>query len=397
MSDQNPVFIPGPTNIPERLRRAMSMPTLDHRSPAFAATLASVLADLRRVFQTSDAHIITFPATGTGGWEAALANTLSPGDTVLAARAGMFSAKWIAMAEALGLTVEVLETPWGEAMDPARVEAALSADREGRVKAVLVTHNETSTGVTADIAAIRAAMNAAGHDALLFVDGVSSIASIDFRMDEWGVDVALTGSQKGFMLHAGLSIVAVSEKAWAAMPRAGLPRFFFDFAGMEAATAAGNYPYTPNAPLIFGLRESLTMLLEEEGLPAVFARHRRLAEGVRAAVAAWGLPLQAARPAHFSDTVSAIRVPEGFDADALVAHARDTHGVTFGGGLGQLAGQVFRIGHLGSLTPPMALSGLATIEMAMADLGYPITLGSGVAAAQAHYRATTPNTLKEAA
>jgi alanine-glyoxylate transaminase/serine-glyoxylate transaminase/serine-pyruvate transaminase len=388
MHSQNPVFIPGPTNIPERLRHAMNVPTADHRAPEFGAMLKPLLADLKRVFKTATGEVVTFPASGTGGWEAAIANTLSPGDRVLAARYGLFSDRWIDLCRRHGLDVTVLETPWGEGAPADRIGAALEADGDGRIKAVLVTHSETATGVVSDVAAVRAAMDAAGHGALLMVDGVSSIASMDFRMDEWGVDVALTGSQKGLMLAAGLAIVALSPKALAAMEGAALPRTYFDFRDMLAANPKGGYPYTPALPLMCGLRESLRMLLDEEGLDAVFARHHRIAEGVRRAVAAWGLKLCAARPELRSDTVSAIMVPEGFDAAALTDHAYRRYGMSFGVGLGEVAGKAFRIGHLGSMTDAMALSGLATIEMAMADLGYPVTLGSGVAAAQDHYRST---------
>jgi len=388
MHGDNPVFIPGPTNIPDRLLRAMAAPTVDHRSPAFAALLTSLTTDARRIFKSRDARITFFPASGTGGWEAAVANTLSPGDTVLAARHGVFSTKWIKLCEGLGLTVESIDRPWGEGAPADLFGAALARDSDHRIKAVLVTHNETATGVRSDVAAVRRALDAANHPALLMVDGVSSIASMDFRMDEWGVDVAVTGSQKGFMLHTGMAVVAFSEKAAALVDGERLGRGFFDLRDMWAATANGGYPYTPPYGLMLGLRESLTMLLEEEGLEAVFARHRRIADGVRAAVAAWGMTPCAARPELASDTVTAVLTPEGFDSDALTAHAYTAYGMSFGVGLGQLAGKAFRIGHLGAMTDAVALSGLATLEMAMKDLGYPIALGAGVAAAQEVYRAT---------
>jgi alanine-glyoxylate transaminase/serine-glyoxylate transaminase/serine-pyruvate transaminase len=397
MQGQNPIFIPGPTNIPDRLRHAMNVQTLDHRAPDFVSVLKPLLADLKRVFKTEKGSVVTFPASGTGGWEATIANTLSPGDAVLVARYGMFSHRWIDMCERFGLDVRVIETPWGEGAPAARFEEALTADANHDIKAVLVTHNETATGVKSDIAAVRRAMDAAKHPAMLFVDGVSSIASMDFRMDEWGVDCAVTGSQKGFMLNTGMAIVGVSPKALAAMETAKLPRTFFDFRDMLTANGNGSYPYTPPLQLMLGLRESLNMLLIDEGLDAVFARHRRMAEGVRRAVHAWGFKLCAARPDLYSDTVSAICVPTGFDSNALTEHAYAAYQMSFGVGLGQMNGKAFRIGHLGSLTDSMALSGLATIEMAMADLGYPITLGSGVAAAQDYYRQSTKNTLKEAA
>ena len=387
MSDQNPVFIPGPTNIPDRLRRAMQVQTMDHRSPAFAGALAPVRTGCKRVFGTDTAEIVVFPASGTGGWEAAITNTLSPGDRVLVARYGMFSHRWIDMCQRHGLDVQVIDCPWGSGAPADRFEEALRADTGHAIKAVLVTHNETATGVKSDIAAVRAAMDGAGHPAIMMVDCVSSLASMPFEMDAWGVDIAVAGSQKGFMLATGMAIVAVSPKALAMMEAAKLPRTFFDFRDMLAAYANGGFPYTPPLQLIFGMDEALKMLFEE-GLERVYARHTRLAEGVRAAVAAWGLKLVAQSPDLYSDTVSAIYVPEGFDSNTLVNHTFATYGMSFGTGLGEMNGRAFRIGHLGSLTDAMVLSGLATIEMAMADLDYPITLGSGVAAAQAHYRAT---------
>lgn len=396
MLAHNPVFIPGPTNIPEALRAAMNAPTLDHRAPAFAEMLGPLRADLKRVFKTETGEAILFPASGTGGWEAAITNTLSPGDTVLIGRYGLFSRRWIDLCRRHGLTVEAIERPWGEGAPAELFAERLAGDAGHRIKAVLVTHNETATGVVSDIAAVRRALDAAGHPALLMVDGVSSIASMDFRMDEWGVDVAVTASQKGFMLMTGMAILGVSEKAIAAMETARCPRCFFDFRDMRASYAQGGYPYTPPMQLMQGLRASLDLLFEE-GLDRVFARHRRIAQGVRAAVAAWGLDLVAARPALYSDTVSAIRVPAGFDAAALVDHAFRAYGVSYGAGLGELAGKAFRIGHLGAMSDVMALSGLATIEMAMKDMGLPIELGAGVAAAQDHYRATVGAPMKEVA
>ena len=396
MSDQNPVFIPGPTNIPDRLRRAMQVQTQDHRSPAFAAVLAPVLDGCKAVFGTKNAEIVTFPASGTGGWEAAITNTLSPGDAVLVARNGMFSHRWIDMCQRHGLEVQIIDCPWGSGAPADRFAEALSADTDHAIKAVLVTHNETVTGVRSDIAAIRGAMDGADHPALLMVDCVSSLASMPFEMDDWGVDIAVAGSQKGFMLTTGMAILAVSPKALSAMDTATLPRTFFDFRDMLGATAKGVYPYTPPLQLIHGMSESLTMLFEE-GLDTVYARHTRLAEGVRRAVHGWGLDLVARSPDLYSDTVSAIFVPEGFDSNALVDHAFSRYGMSFGVGLGELGGRAFRIGHLGSLTDAMMLSGLATIEMAMADLNYPIKLGSGVIAAQEYYRATTTPALTKAA
>jgi len=386
MHDLNPVFIPGPTNMPDRLRHAMDLQTRDHRAPDFVDLIKPVLADTRKVFKSATASIFLFPASGTGGWEAAIVNTLSPGDTVLVGRYGMFSHKWIDLCQRLGLEVEVIENSWGLGAPSEAFANRLAADNKHRIKAVLATHNETATGVVSDIAAVRQAIDTSSHPALLFVDCVSSLASMDFRMDEWGVDIAVSGSQKGFMLATGMAILAVSEKAMSATKNAQLPRCYFDFAQMSVAADTGSYPYTPPLQLIHGLRESLTML-QEEGLENVFKRHRHIAEGVRRAIAAWGLKLCAQHEALYSDTVSAIYVPGGFVSDELVKHAFDRYGVSYGIGLGEMAGKAFRIGHLGMMTETMALSGIATIEMAMKDLNYPIELGSGVIAAQQFYQA----------
>ena len=385
MSFQNPVFIPGPTNMPEAIRQACYMPTIDHRSPVFGEILRPCLAGVRKVLKSESAHIFIFPSTGTGGWETALSNTLSAGDGILAARNGMFSHRWIDMCQRHGLDVQVVETPWGEGLPAAKYEEILKADTAHKIKAVLATHNETATGVKSDIAAVRKALDAAGHPALLFVDGVSSIGSMDFQFDAWGVDVAVTGSQKGFMLPAGLGIVGFSEKAMKAVETATLPRTFFDVRDMAKGYAANAFPYTPPVGLMNGLKLSLEMI-EAEGLENVFARHRRIAEGVRLAVKAWGLELCAASPDVYSDSVSAIKTPEGFNATDIVTVAAEKYGMAFGVGLGEVAGKVFRIGHLGMLTDAMMLSGLATAEMVMVDLGLDVKLGSGVAAAQEFYR-----------
>ena len=396
MTSQNPIFIPGPTNIPEEMRKAVDMPTIDHRSPVFGRMLHPALEGVKKILKSTQAQVFLFPSTGTGGWETAITNTLSPGDKVLAARNGMFSHRWIDMCQRHGLDVTFVETPWGEGIPADRFEEILAADKGHEIRAVLATHNETATGVKSDIAAVRRALDAAGHPAMLFVDGVSSIGSMDFRMDEWGVDIAVTGSQKGFMLPPGLAILGFSPKAMAAVESARLPRTFFDIRDMGEGYARNGYPYTPPVGLINGLNLSCERLLAE-GLENVFARHRRIAGGVRAAVDAWGLKLCAARPELYSDSVSAIRVPEGFDANLIVAHALESYDMAFGTGLGQVAGKVFRIGHLGSLTDAMALAGLATAEMVMVDLGLPVKLGSGVAAAQDHYRRTTAAAQKKAA
>lgn len=396
MSFQNPVFIPGPTNIPESLRKACDMPTIDHRSPLFGQILHPARAGVRDILKSDSAEVFIFPSTGTGGWETALTNTLSAGDKVLAARNGMFSHRWIDMCQRHGLNVEIVETPWGDGLPAERYEEILAADKSHEIKVVLATHNETATGVKSDIAAVRKALTAAQHPALLFVDGVSSIASMDFRFDEWGVDVAVTGSQKGFMLPAGLAIVGFSRKAMEATKTGTLPRTFFDVRDMTKGYANNAYPYTPAVGLMNGLNQACSMLLSE-GLENVFARHHRIAEGVRAAVGAWGLELCASSPAVYSDTVSAIRTPNGFNATDIVTHAAEKYGVAFGVGLGEVAGKVFRIGHLGSLTDVMALSGIATAEMCMVDLGLNIDLGSGVAAAQEYYRGHPGSVQKNAA
>ncbi len=387
MSFQNPVFIPGPTNMPESVRKACDMPTLDHRSPAFARLFKPAVAGVKRVLKMDAGEVVILPSTGTGGWEAAITNTLSPGDTVLAARFGMFSHRWIDLCQRHRLNVEIIETPWGQGAPLAAIEKALKADKGGHIKAVLATHNETATGVRSDIGGIRRAMDAAGHGAMLFVDGVSSIASMPFDFAAWGVDIAVAGSQKGFMLPAGLAILGISPKALAAMETAQLPRTFFDFRDMLASYARGGYPYTPAVGLIAGLAHSIE-LLEDEGLENVYARHHRLAEGVRRAVAGWGMAPFAASPELYSDTVTAVKVPEGCNGTDLVQLAASKYGMAFGVGLGEVAGKVFRIGHLGMLTDAMVLSGLAVAEMCMADLGWKVELGSGVAAAQEYYRGT---------
>lgn len=390
MSTQNPVFIPGPTNMPDELRRTIDYATIDHRSDVFVEMFKPVLAGVKRILKSNDAEALIFPSTGTGAWEAAITNTLSPGDKILVGRWGMFSHRWIDMCQRHGLDVQVIDTEWGNGVPLDAYSAALQADINHEIKAVLVTHNETATGVRSSISAVRNIMNSAKHPALLFVDGVSSIASMDFRMKEWGVDIAITGSQKGFMLPAGLAILGISQKAIAAMETAKLPRTFFDFRDMLASNEKGGFPYTPPLQLIRGLGRAIEML-EAEGLDNVFARHHRLASGVRCAVDAWGLKLCAKSPDLYSDTVSAIVVPDGFDGTKLVTHAANKYGVAFGVGLGEVAGKVFRIGHLGSLTDVMVLAGLSTIEMAMLDHGYPIKNGEGVAAAQEYFRNSWSN------
>jgi len=387
MSGRNALFIPGPTNMPDAIRLAMDMPLEDQRAPDFPVFTLGLFQDLKKIFKTRAGQVFLFPSSGTGGWEAAITNTLSPGDHVLAARIGQFSHLWIDLCQRHGLNTEVIDVEWGEGTPVERYAERLAADHAHEIKAVLVCHNETATGVTSDVAAVRKALDAVGHPALLYVDGVSSVACIDFRMDEWGVDLAVSGSQKGFMLPTGLAIVAASPKALAAAKTAKCPRCFFDFADMIRTNKDGYFPYTPATTLLRGLRASIDMLLAE-GLDTVFARHHRLAEGVRQAVAAWGLTLCAKQPRWYSDTVSAIRVPEGCDANEVVKQAYQRYNLSLGVGLSKVAGKVFRIGHLGSLNELMVLTALAGSEMAMRDAGIPVPLGSGVAAAQAHFLTT---------
>jgi alanine-glyoxylate transaminase / serine-glyoxylate transaminase / serine-pyruvate transaminase len=377
------LFIPGPTNLPEAVRRSLDVPMEDMRAPDFPSFTLPLFQDLKKIFKTEAGQVFVFPGSGTGGWEAALSNTLSPGDRVLAARIGQFSHLWIDMCKRLGLEVEEVDVEWGEGVPVERFAEILAADKGRKIKAVLVTQNETATGVTSDVPGVRRALDAAGHPAMLFVDGVSSIASIDFRMDEWGVDVAVSGSQKGFMLPTGLAIVAASPKALEAGKTAKLYRCYFDFADMARANKDGYFPYTPATTLLRGLRASVDLLLEE-GLDNVFARHHRLAEAVRRGVAAWGLKLCAKQPKWHSDTVSAIVVPPQIDSTKLAHHAYHRYGLSLGIGLSKVAGRVFRIGHLGALNELMVLSALAGAEMALKDFGADIQLGSGVGAAQGY-------------
>jgi alanine-glyoxylate transaminase / serine-glyoxylate transaminase / serine-pyruvate transaminase len=387
MAGRHFLFVPGPTNVPERVTRAMMVAMEDHRSSKFPELTLPLFQDLKKVFKSTDGQVFIFPSSGTGAWEASLCNTLSPGDKVLASRFGQFSHLWIDLAQRIGLDVQVLEEEWGTGVKPDKVESILRADKTHRIKAVLAVQNETATGVTSDIAAVRKAMDAAGHQAMLYVDGVSSIASIDFRMDDWRVDLAVAGSQKGLMLPAGLGIVCASPRALAAYNGAGLKRVYFDFGDMMKANATGYFPYTPSLPMLYGLRESLRILFEEK-LERVFERHNVLASGVRAAVKAWGLQLCAKEPKWHSDTVTAIVVPPGFNGADVIDAAFRRYNLALGAGLSQVAGKVFRIGHLGDLNDLMVLAALSGTEMAMRDVGIDIKLGSGVAAAQDYFRST---------
>jgi alanine-glyoxylate transaminase/serine-glyoxylate transaminase/serine-pyruvate transaminase len=381
------LFIPGPTHVPERVRRAMDIPMEDQRAPDLPDFTLPLFQDLKRVFQTQDGQVFLFPSSGTGGWEAAITNTLSPGDKVLAARFGQFSHLWVNLCQRHGLEVEIVDCEWGEGVPVERYADILAADQGHKIKAVLACQNETATGVTSDIAGVRRALDETRHPALLFVDGVSSIASIDFQMDAWGVDIAVAGSQKGFMLPAGLAILCVSQKALSKAKDAKLHRCYFDFADMIRTNKDGFFPYTPPLSLMRGLRAAVDMLLEE-GLENVFARHHRLGEAVRRAVAAWNMKLCAKEKRWHSDTVSAIQLPDGFDSNALIHHAYRRYGLSLGMGLAKLNGKVFRIGHLGDLNELMVLSALGTTELALRDQGVPIKAGSGVGAAIEHFHQT---------
>jgi alanine-glyoxylate transaminase/serine-glyoxylate transaminase/serine-pyruvate transaminase len=384
MPGRNFLFVPGPTNTPDRILRAMHVPMEDHRSSSFPDLTAQILRDLKTVFKTASATPFVFPGTGTGGWESALVNTLSPGDKVLSFRYGQFSHLWIDMMQRFGLDVTVVDVEWGEGAPADQIQDLLSKDTARAYKAVCVVHNETATGVTSDIGLVRKAMDAAKHPALLFVDSVSGLASIDFRMDDWKVDIAVTGSQKGFMLPAGAGIVCVSPRALEQGKTAKLPRCYWSFEDMVKANATGYFPYTPSIPMLYGLREALVMLLEE-GLENVFARHHRLAEGCRRAVAAWGLTLCAKAPKWYSDTVSAIMVPPGFNGADVIDVAFRRYNFALGAGLNKVAGKLYRIGHLGDLNEITLLAGIAGAEMAMRDVGIKVELGKGVAAAQQYW------------
>ena len=385
MRGRNFLFVPGPTNIPDRILRAMHVAMEDHRSPSFPLLTKPLFSDLKKIFRTESCHCLIFTGSGTGGWEAALTNTLSPDDKVLSARHGQFSHLWTEMARRLGLDVQVLDAEWGEAAPVDRIADALAADTAHQIRAVMMVHNETSTGVRSDVGAVRKALDAVKHPALMFVDGVSSIAGIDFRMDEWKVDCAVAGSQKAFMLPPGAGIVCVSPKALAAGDQAKLPRVFFSFKDQVDQNALGYFPYTPSVPMLYGLRESVAMLLEE-GLDNVFARHHRLAEGVRAAVRAWGLELCARAPKSYSDTVSAIMMPPHVKGQDVIDIAYRRYNLSLGTGLSKVAGKLFRIGHMGDLNELMLLGALAGAEMAMRDAGVAVVAGSGVGAAEEYWR-----------
>jgi alanine-glyoxylate transaminase/serine-glyoxylate transaminase/serine-pyruvate transaminase len=373
--------IPGPTNVPDRVLRAIDRPTMDHRGPEFGPMGLEILSGLQYVFQTRQ-PVVIYPASGTGAWEAALVNTLSPGDKVLMVETGHFASLWQKMAGKFGLQVELLATDWRRGADAAAIEAKLREDKTHAIRAVCVVHNETSTGATSRIALVRKAIDAAGHPALFLVDTISSLASIDYRHDEWGVDVTVAGSQKGLMLPPGLSFNAVSEKARKAAQSSKLPRSYWGWEEIIAANKGGYFPYTPATNLLYGLREALVML-REEGLANVFARHARHAEATRRAVRAWGLEILCANAEEYSNTLTAVMMPAGHDADALRKTILEAYDMSLGTGLGRLAGKVFRIGHLGDFNDLTLIGTLAGVEMGLALAGVPHKAG-GVAAALNH-------------
>ena len=371
--------IPGPSNVPDRVLRAIDGPTMDHRGPEFAKLGRECLDGMKRVFQT-DGDVIIYPGSGTGAWEAALVNTLSPGDRVLMYETGHFASLWSKLAGRLGLEVELLAGDWRRGVDAQAIGARLADDTSRDIKAVCVVHNETSTGVTSNIAAVRAAIDAAGHPALLMVDTISSLASIDYRHDEWGVDVTVGGSQKGLMLPPGLGFNAVGPKAWKASESSTMPRSYWDWSEMRGPNKQGYFPYTPATNLLYGLQEALKMLLDEEGLDNVFARHHRLAEATRRAVRAWGLEILCADEDEYSDSLTAVMMPEGHDADNLRNAILERFDMSLGTGLGKVAGKVFRIGHLGDFNELMLMGTLAGVEMGLSVAGVPHRKG-GVDAA----------------
>lgn len=373
--------IPGPTNVPDRILRAIDHPTIDHRGPAFQRLAQEVLEGLKMIFKTKG-PVVIFPASGTGAWEAALVNTLSPGDKVLMAETGHFATLWSRMAGRLGLDVVLIPGDWRHGVDPSEVEAKLAEDRGHGIKAVCIVHNETSTGIASRIAEVRKAIDRAKHPALFMVDTISSLASIDYRHDEWGVDVTVGGSQKGLMLPPGLSFNAIGEKARAASKAAELPCAYWSWEDMLASNAAGFFPYTPSTNLLFGLREAIAMLLEE-GLENVFARHDRHAEATRHAVRAWGLETVCLEPCEYSSSLTAVLLPSGHDADAFRRLTLERYDLSLGNGLGKLQGRVFRIGHLGDFNDLMLAATLCGVEMGLQAAGVPLK-GSGVAAALAY-------------
>ena len=370
--------IPGPTNVPDRVLRAMDYPTIDHRGPQFAEIGTKCLAGMKTIFKT-DSHVVIYPASGTGAWESALVNTLHEGDLVLMVETGHFASLWHKMASRLGLETEFLATDWRRGVDPQQVEDRLRADTENKIKAVCIVHNETSTGSTSRVNEVRLAMNNAGHDALLLADTISSLGSIDFRHDEWGVDVTVAGSQKGLMLPPGLSFNAVSEKALAVASKGGMRRSYWDWEEQIAANKDGAFPFTPATNLLYGLAEAIDML-HEEGLDNVFKRHDRHAAATRKAVQAWGLEVLCQEPKDYSSALTAVLLPDGHNADAFRAGVLQNFNMSLGNGLAKLAGKVFRIGHLGDFNDLMLLGTLSGVEMGLSLSNIPHQKG-GVDAA----------------
>ncbi|MGH1419168.1 MAG: aminotransferase class V-fold PLP-dependent enzyme [Hyphomicrobiaceae bacterium] len=381
------LFIPGPTNVPEAVRSAMDIRMEDMRSPEFPKFTLPLFEDMKKIFKLTKGRVFLYPSSGTGAWESAITNTLNSGDKVLMSRFGQFSLLWVQMAERLGLKVELCDEEWGTGVPLEKYADILAKDTAHEIKAVFCTHNETATGVTSDIAGVRKALDAAGHPALLFVDGVSAVASIDMRMDDWGVDCCVSGSQKGMMLPTGVGILAVSDKALEASKSSTMPCAYFTFEDMIATNDLGYFPYTPPTQIYRGMRTSIDMLLDE-GLENVFARHTRLATGVRKAVEAWGLSLCAAEEKWHSDTVSAIVVPEDVDAVEVINTAYYRYNVSLGTGLNKLAGKVFRIGHIGAMDDVMLGGALFGVEMAMRDCGVKFDFGAGTGAAAEYYSAS---------
>jgi alanine-glyoxylate transaminase/serine-glyoxylate transaminase/serine-pyruvate transaminase len=370
--------IPGPTNVPDRVLRAIDFPTMDHRGPDFAVLGKACIAGLKKVFKT-DAHVVIYPASGTGAWEAALVNALSPGDRVLMSETGQFAVLWNKLATRLGVVTEFLPGDWRHGADPAAIQKRLAEDTGHAIKAVCVVHNETSTGVTSRIGEVHRAIDAANHPALFMVDVISSLASIDYRHDEWGVDVTVAGSQKGLMLPPGLSFNAISDKALAASKSAKMPRSYWAWDEMLASGKSGYFPYTPATNLLYGLREALDMLFEE-GLDNVFARHQRHAEATRRAVRAWGLEVLALNPAEYSGALTTVMVPAGVDADQVRSVILDNFNMSLGTGLGKLAGKVFRIGHLGDFSDLALMGTLVGVEMGLELAKVPHKKGGAQAA-----------------
>jgi len=394
MPGRNFLFIPGPTNVPRRIQNAINIEQEDMRAMDLPEFTKPLYEDMKKIFKTKTGRVFIFPASGTGGWESAVSNTLNPGDKVLMSGFGHFSNLWIDLCQRWGLNVQALEVEWGEGVPVEQYADILMKDKNKEIKAVFATQNETATGVASDVAGVRKALDDAKHPALLFVDGVSSVASIDFRMDEWGVDLCVSGSQKGLMLPTGLGIVCASPKALEARKNSKLPKTFFDWEDQIKTNDLGYFPYTPPMNLLRGLRESIDMLLEE-GLENVFKRHNRMATAVRKAVEAWGMKPIAKAPKWYSDTVTAVATPEGFDGNEVVRHAYKYYNIAFSISLAKIAGKAFRIGHLGDMNELMILTPITAAEMSMKDLGYPIKLGSGVAAAEEYLSSTKKNRLEK--